>query len=92
MEGGRPRAQLTSKLTNCRGSCASRCAGVNVLETAAGNAGRPPADDLRSSLALATPAILESAQATNVGRRAPEAARSGSQAAISERLARSDDS
>ena len=59
-------------------------AAVNVLEIAGGNSGRSAADDLRSSLALATPALLEFG-----GRRRTlvvvprEAAQSGSQTAIS---------
>jgi serine/threonine protein kinase len=87
MEGGRPRAQLSSKLHELsRQAVHHAVARVNVLETTAG-AGPPAADDLRSSWALATPAILEFG-----GRRRTlvvvprEAAQPGAQTAISERI------
>jgi serine/threonine protein kinase len=88
MEGGRPRAQLTSKLHELSRQAVHRAVGrINVLETAVGSAGQSAADDLRSSLALATPAILEYG-----GRRRTlvvvprDADQVGSRAAISERL------
>lgn len=88
MEGGRLRAQLASKLQEIsRQAVHHAAAGINVLATATGNNGKPGTDDLRSSLAMATPAILEFG-----GRRRTlvvvprDAAHSGSQTAISERL------
>jgi hypothetical protein len=88
MEGGRPRAQLTSKLHELsRQAVHYAVAAVNVLETTGGNSDQSGTDELRSSLALATPALLEFG-----GRRRTlvvvprEAAQFGSQAAISRRL------
>lgn len=88
MEGGRPRAQLTAKLHELsRQAVHHAVAAVNVLEPSTGNSGQSAADDLRSSLALATPALLEFG-----GRRRTlvvvprEAAQSGSESAISQRL------
>jgi hypothetical protein len=60
MEGGRPRAQLSSKLHELSHQAVRNAvAAVNVLETIAGNSGQSGRDDLRSALALATPALLE---------------------------------
>jgi hypothetical protein len=88
MEGGRPRAQLTSKLHELsRQAVHHAVAAVNVLETTIDNTRQSAGDDLRSSLALATPALLEFG-----GRRRTlvvvprEAAQSGSQTALSQRL------
>jgi hypothetical protein len=88
MEGGRPRAQLTAKLHELSQQAVRRAvAGVNTLETTTGNTGKAGTDDLRSSLAMATPAMLEFG-----GRRRTlvvvprEAAKSGTQSAISELL------
>jgi eukaryotic-like serine/threonine-protein kinase len=88
MEGGRPRAQLTSKLHELsRQAVHHAVASVNVLDATAGTAGQSSTDDLRSSLAIATPPLLEFG-----GRRRTlvvvprEAAQAGSQTVISQRL------
>jgi eukaryotic-like serine/threonine-protein kinase len=89
MEGGRPRAQLTAKLHELSRQVVHQAvARVNVLETIAGGPSHSPADDLKSSFALATPALLEFG-----GRRRTlvvlprEAAQTGAQSVVSPRLA-----
>jgi hypothetical protein len=60
MEGGRPRAQLTATLHELsRRAVHQVVAGVNVLETSAHGAIGSGQDNLRTSLALATPTLLE---------------------------------
>src|SRR5213075_1370643 len=88
MEGGRPRAQLTAKLHELSRQVVHQAvARVNVLETMAGGASHSAADDLKSSFALATPALLEFG-----GRRRTlvvlprEAAQAGAQTQISQPL------
>lgn len=60
MQGGRPRAQLTAKLHELSRQAVQRAlADVDVLESAAAVSGHSANDELKSALALATPALLE---------------------------------
>ena len=88
MEGGRPRAQLSSKLNELSRSAVQQAvARVNVLETVTGNSSGSAINDLRSSLALATPALLEFGGVRRTFVVVPrESAQSDVQAAISQRL------
>jgi hypothetical protein len=60
MGGGRPRAQLTSKLHEfARQAVQQALAGLNVMEHATAEGGAQANAELRSGLAAATPALLE---------------------------------
>jgi hypothetical protein len=60
MQGGRPRAQLTAKIHElARDVIYKSLAGINVLENSAGGASSSNNDELKSSLAFATPTLLE---------------------------------